>query len=322
MATKISNRLLMKKWIQKAIVQKAISFLPCNYKINYIFQRFITNGVALTDEYFTCRLQHAGEHLRAYQKFSSKPTPEKCLEIGTGWYPIIPVAFFISGSAKIYSVDLRFLTTYPNVVATLKQFVLFHDKGILSQHIKVVDDRIELLRRIASNPQNYDLQRVLCLLNICYLVGDARNLALEDDSIDLVNSNNTFEHIYPPILIPILKECRRVVDSKNGVMSHFIDMSDHFAHFDNSISIYNFLRFSDSQWSWIDNSIQPQNRLRINDYKAIFADLKIPISEESIREGNVETLGTIPLNERFTMIPPEILAVSHCCFVSDMKRAK
>jgi ubiquinone/menaquinone biosynthesis C-methylase UbiE len=159
-------------------------------------------------------------------------------------------------------------------------------------------------------------------LNITYLIEDARKLSLPDNSVDLVNSNNTFEHIYPDILIPILKEFIRVVKKQGGVMSHFIDMSDHFAHFDRSINIYNFLQFSDKQWKWIDNSIQPQNRNRIYDYKQIYHDLKIPISEEAFRKGNLNELKSIPLADKFINHPLDEIAKSHCHFISNMNSVK
>ena len=43
---------MIAKWQMKAIAQKAISFLPKKEKINYWFQKNITKGVTLTDEYF------------------------------------------------------------------------------------------------------------------------------------------------------------------------------------------------------------------------------------------------------------------------------
>ena len=104
-------------------------------------------------------------------------------------------------------------------------------------------------------------------------------------------------------------------------MSHFIDMSDHFAHFDKTINIYNILQFSDTEWQWIDNSIQPQSRLRIDDYEAMYRELEIPITEESHREGNLQELKQIKLDARFAEKPLKINAISHCHFVSDMKQA-
>lgn len=163
------------------------------------------------------------------------------------------------------------------------------------------------------------LDEILAKLHITYLIEDARNLSLADNLIDLINSNNTFEHIYPNLLIPILKEFKRVLKSKSGVMSHFIDLSDHFAHFDKSINLYNFLHFNDKQWKWIDNSIQPQSRLRIYDYRKIYADLAISINEESVRDGDLKELNKINLDKKYLNHPKNELAVTHCHFVSVFK---
>jgi hypothetical protein len=308
----------MKKWKQKAIVQKIISYLPLSHKINYIFQKYVTKGVNLSDEYFYDRLGHAREHIKGFQKYSNKTTPQSSLEIGTGWYPIVPICFFLIGTDKIYSVDISFLTSKERLQTTLLKFIESNHSGQLKNYIKFLPDRFDIIRNLLDNYGNLSLEEVLQKLNITYLIEDARKLSLPDDSIDLVHSNNTFEHIYPDILIPVLKSFKRVVKKQGGVMSHFIDMSDHFAHFDKSINIYNFLQFSDKQWKWIDNSIQPQSRLRIYDYKKIYADLSIPISEETFREGNLNELKTISLADKFFNKPLEEIAKSHCHFISSM----
>ncbi len=309
----------MKKWKLKAIVQKIISYLPFSHKINYIFQKYVTKGVYLSDEYFYDRLGHARDHLKGFQKYSYNSIPATCLEIGTGWYPIVPISFFLVGADKIYSVDISFLTSKERLHTTLQKFVECNKSGQLISYIDFLSDRFNIITNILADYEKFTLDEVLQKLNITYLIEDARKLSLPDDSIDLVNSNNTFEHIYPEILIPILKDFRRVVKKKGGVMSHFIDMSDHFAHFDKSINIYNFLQFSDKQWKWIDNSIQPQSRIRIYDYKKIYADLNIPISDESFRPGNLNELKSIPLDDKFANSPLEEIAKSHCHFISDMK---
>jgi hypothetical protein len=309
----------MKKWKLKAMVQKTISYLPLSHRINYIFQKYVTKGVNLSDEYFYDRLGHAKEHIKSYQKYSEKTVPTTCLEIGTGWYPIVPISFFLVGADKIYSVDISFLTSKERLQTTLQKFLECYEAGQLKNYIDFLPDRFDVITSLLADYAKFSLDEVLQKLNITYLIEDARKLSLPDNSIDLVNSNNTFEHIYPSILIPILKDFRRVVKKTNGVMSHFIDMSDHFAHFDKSINIYNFLQFSDKQWEWIDNSIQPQSRIRIYDYKQIYADLGIPISDESFREGSLDELRSVPIADKFANRPLEEIAKSHCHFISNMK---
>ena len=312
----------MQKWKQKVIVQKVISYLPFSHHINYLFQKYVTKGVYLSDEYFYDRLEHAAEHLKSFSRYANKAVPESSLEIGTGWYPTVPISFFLVGTAKIYSVDISFLTSKERMKTTLLKFVACHDEGRLKKYLDFIPEKYNVITRLLEQYEQLTLAQVLEQLNITYLIEDARKLSLPDNSIELVNSNNTFEHIYPEILIPIVKEFKRVVKKQGGVMSHSIDMSDHFAHFDKSINIYNFLRFTDAQWKWVDNSIQPQSRNRIYDYKKMYADLKIPITEESFRAGNVNELKTIRLAEKYAQKPLPELAKSHCHFISDMSRAE
>ncbi|MFH0893716.1 MAG: class I SAM-dependent methyltransferase [Bacteroidota bacterium] len=306
----------MKKWILKAVIQKTISYLPFRNRVNFFFQKYVTKGVRLTDDYFYDRLEHAGEHLSYYKKYNNKDFPESSLEIGTGWYPVVPTAFFLAGTDKIFSVDLSFLTSKKRIKITLDKFIESQENGKLSALIKVFPERWSLLLKLVSEYDKLDLQTILNRLNITYLVEDARKLSLPDCSVDLVHSNNTFEHIYPSILNSILSDFIRVVKKENGLMSHSIDMSDHFAHFDKSITIYNFLKYSEKKWRRIDNCIQPQNRLRYYDYKNMYQALSIPVTEETYRPGNSEECKSVNLNFSFSEKLIEETAISHCHFVS------
>ncbi len=309
----------MKKWMLKALVQKTISYLPFSYRINYFFQKYVTKGVRLTDAYFHDRLGHARDHIKAFAECSGRAVPERCLELGTGWYPIVPVSLFLTGAEKIYSVDIALLTSKDRIKKTIGKFLEAEKTGTLKKYVPCKEERIKNLHQIANDLKSITMAEALGKLKITHLVADARKLPLPNDSIDLVNSNNTLEHIYPETLIPILKEFRRVANKEHGVMSHFIDMSDHFAHFDPSITIYNFLQYSDSRWKWIDNSIQPQSRLRIDDYWEIYRTLDIPITKEIFRKGNPALVAAMDIDKKYRQKTMEVLAVSHCHFVSRMK---
>ena len=60
---------MIAKWKAEAIVQKGISYLPKKDKINYLFQKYVTKGVYLTDEYFTYKITHARDHLAYFKKY-------------------------------------------------------------------------------------------------------------------------------------------------------------------------------------------------------------------------------------------------------------
>jgi ubiquinone/menaquinone biosynthesis C-methylase UbiE len=148
---------------------------------------------------------------------------------------------------------------------------------------------------------------------------DARKLVnVATHSIDLVHSNNTFEHVYPEILKDILREFARVT-KKEGLQSHFIDMSDHFAHFDKSITIYNFLKYSCKTWDKIiDNNVQPQNRWRFAQFINLYHHLDIPVSDSIVRKGDLEALKTVKIHSEWKQYSSEELAISHCYIFSKM----
>ncbi len=306
----------MKLWILKAIVQKITSFMPFKHKINYLFQKFITKAVYLDDQYFYDRLNSGAMHLKSYSEFTNLDFPDVCLEIGTGWYPVVPIANFLSGANVIYSVDISFLTSKDRIRIALEKFFIAEKTGKLKELIRIKEERMDELHAIYEEFDTLSLDGILERLRIVYKVEDARSLSLPDDSIDLVHSNNTFEHIYPDILVPILAEFKRVVKKKNGIMSHGIDMTDHFANLDKSITCFNFLRFSDSKWRFIDNSIQPQSRLRYNEYVDIYERLSIPISKHECVKGKIEDLQSISLNSKYAGLTQDQLLIVGCRFIS------
>lgn len=305
----------MKKWILKAIIQKGISVLPYKHQINYLFQKFITKGVQLSPQYFEDRLIHLKEHLSFYQKYRGDLSECHALELGTGWYPVIPIGLFLAGAKDIKSIDISPLTHKDKVLLTMKLFLEWEKAGQLKPYITPLPERLASLQRLVENAQELDLTALLNEVHISYLVGDARSLPLPDASVNFITSNNTFEHIYPAILKDILIDFKRVLQPK-GLMSHFIDMSDHFAHLDPSISIYHFLRFSEKQWRWIDNDVQPQNRWRMYHYRELYANLGIPIAEEKNRPGDLIALHQQPIADTFSKIAEEELAISHGYVVS------
>lgn len=301
------------KWILKAIVQKGISFLPNSQKVNYWFQKNVTKGVALNDQYFGDKLGHATDHLRFYNTYN-KTDSFKVLELGSGWYPVVPVALYLAGADEIVSIDISPLMTREGIQQTIERFLKDEEADKLEKLTPyILPERLKILRAIAK--QHLGFKELLAALHLRLEIKDARNTAYPSDSFDLVCSNNTYEHIYPNILQPIVGEFQRIV-KPGGINSHFIDMSDHFAHLDQSITIYNFLRYSKTQWALIDNSVQPQNRMRLSDYKKLYKAAGIEVLHEEVRPGDHEALNRVKLHKDYAHYSPEDVVISHAHLVS------
>ncbi len=303
----------MKKWVLKALIQKVISFLPGSHKLNYWFQKYITKGVRLSDQYFQDKLVHALDHLR-FAKKAGLATSFKSLELGTGWYPVVPLSFYLAGAKQVSSIDLNRLMTHDSLCDCIEAF----QKALKANELSAFDEyfrseRIEQLQKIDC--RSMDQESLMLILNFEYRVGDARKLSDADGQFDLIHSNNVFEHVYPEVLKEILLEFKRVLKPE-GIMSHFIDMSDHFAHLDSSITIYNFLRYSEKAWARIDNSVQPQNRWRLSDYEQLYRELNFNITEREARPGEPEALANTKLHSDYAERDKRDLAVSHVHLVN------
>ena len=197
-----------------------------------------------------------------------------------------------------------------------QSFCSWKENGRLSTYLSDVSaERWEIVAELIKDYKSHDFETICKKLNLQLMLKDARSTELNEQSIDFICSNNTFEHIPGEILFGIIKEFKRIIKRK-GVMSHFIDLSDHFAHFDHTITIYNFLKYSDRRWQLIDNSIQPQNRLRFKEYRNMYISLDIPITEEAIRPGDLDALAKVEVHKVFDHFSPEELAISHGYIVS------
>ncbi len=55
---------MISKWVLKAIVQKTISILPRPERANFLFQKYVTKGVHLTDEHFGYKINEKASNVR------------------------------------------------------------------------------------------------------------------------------------------------------------------------------------------------------------------------------------------------------------------
>ncbi len=303
----------MTRWILKAAVQKTISVMPYRHRLNYFFQKYVTKGAHLTDELFEDKLTHCGSHVAAFEKYA-RTEKDSSLEIGTGWYPVVPIGLYLSGFSTVVSIDISPLISRDSIIAAINRYSDYSMTGRLSTFLPNVDEaRLNNARDLAS--RNLNSSDMMSEMGIHLVVGDASSTDFPANSFSLIHSNNTLEHIYPDVLRRIFREFNRTLHPL-GVMSHNIDMSDHFAHLDKTITNFNFLKFTDGQWRLIDNSIQPQNRLRISDFERMLGDSGFEVIERRDRVGTVEQLHSIRLSERYSTYPEEELLATHSNLIS------
>lgn len=290
----------MPSWLLKAALQGVMSALPASDRLNYLFQRHVTGSVVLSDEVFQRKVAQCSRHIQSFQAARADAgLPGVALELGTGWYPVVPVGLALAGVTRVVTVDVSSLLSPERTRRVLAAYAALLRSGEAEKLLpRISPDRAAVVAAAAADQATKSTDELLAPLGIQVLIGDARASGLPAGSVDLFVSNNTFEHIAPQVLREIVAEFKRLA-APGAVMDHFIDMSDHYAHFDGAITEFNYLRYSDRTWRLFNNRLQYQSRLRIPDYRRIVGEGGFSIVAEDDEQGPADALAAVALAPRF-----------------------
>ena len=268
--------------------------LPDGERVNYLFQRHVAHSLPAGESVFRRKFSRARQHLGEYERHGSRAPAEEAVfyEFGAGWDLAIPLSYACLGVGRQVLVDIR-----PSARVELVNESL----GVFERLWDELEREAGPLRPLGGPVAS--LGELEERLGIAYLAPrDARATGLDAESVDFVSSTDTCEHIPESDLARILAECRRLL-RPGGAFSCRVDLQDHYAYFDRSISRYNFLRFSDRAWSLVNSPLHFQNRLRAPDYLRLAREAGLELVSETpsgpSEEGLVE-LRSLPLAPRFS----------------------
>ena len=300
------------RWVAKAALQRGLGFLPQGERLNYLFQRHVAHSLPADESVFRSKFSRALQHLHAYEKHGpGRPAAEAVFyEFGAGWDLAIPLAYAALGVGRQVLVDIR-----PSARTELVNENLAAFERLWGELEKEAGRELRRLGGPLGSLTEVDER-----LGIAYLAPrDARSTGLAAESIDFVSSTDTCEHIPEDDLARIFRECHRLL-RPGGAFSCRIDLQDHYAYFDPSLSKYNFLRYSDGAWRVVNSPLHFQNRLRSPDYLRLVrgAGFEVLVERPSgPGEDGLEELRRLPLAPRFRNgYTPEELGVTVLSFVA------
>ena len=279
----------MPPWMLKAAAQGVAALLPGADRVSLFVQDRVLKTLRMDDRMAATKARRAFEHVASRTELAG--APNTVLELGTGWFPVSPLALAVAGTPRVISVDNTSHVRPEHLQASLGHVVALAERGAFVADAKRLDTARGLLRERAGAGW-------LEALGVEAIVGDARKLPLDAGSVDLMFSNNTLEHIPGPVIADIFRDFGRVA-APGAIMSHWIDMGDHYANFDRSIGVFHFLRYPERTWRLFNNSIHYQNRLRLSDFRKLHAETGWNIVREAPVRGTLEELRKVPLAPEF-----------------------
>jgi hypothetical protein len=306
-------------WKLKAAIQNTVSVLPSSvsYATYYWVQRHFGGLRRLSP---VERLVAGIDTWKRIQEQGVDPTDRVFFEVGTGWAPTVPLAYWLMGARRTITIDIN-----PYLKTELVREILDHIRANTTDvralfgallHQKRLDDLLQF-----ATDAEFSLARFLDLCCIEHIApGDAARTGLPARSVDFHTSYTVLEHIPPEVLSQILDEGNRIVRA-DGLFVHRIDYSDHFSHSDRTISSINFLQYSEATWArYAGNRFMYMNRLRHDDFLALFqsAGHRIVAATPSVDQRALQVLGdgSLRLSERFTSKARDVLSIRGSWLVS------
>ncbi|MDP5215906.1 class I SAM-dependent methyltransferase [Ruegeria sp. 2205SS24-7] len=226
------------------------------------------------------------------------------LEIGTGWYPVIPLMLRLAGARQVILTDAHPLLDRE----TLKAAVDFL-RARRTDLAERLGTSVEKIEETLTFPHDAPLDEALDALGLAYRV--QASLKEMDVRVDAIISHTVLEHVPPAVIVALLEQSRDIL-RPGGVISHGIDHSDHRAHRDARLSRVDFLRYSETIWKLL--CLNPQdytNRLRHSDYVAMVdaAGFDLVLERPILDSGARNALNEMVLAPRFRSRDPDDLAV-------------
>ncbi len=255
------------KYLFRLVFYKTIEFLPdiISDKIYLFFQKYLGQ----LDIY-----KYLDSAEMFIQNFDRPKRNTLYLEIGTGWYPIVPLKIL-----KKFA--------YPKSIENILVFSYDNRKLMSSKNEKDAFDVLQLQKAEFFNKFCY-------LPNVDLSVHDFSELKSIDFNDVVIFSKATLQHIKPELIIKIHKNL--IVRFPNHKIIHLINCNDHRQHTDKSISKYDFLKYNEQTWLRKITRFDYHNRLRIIEYQNIFELLGYKITLMKYESPSAKDITDFELN--------------------------
>ena len=268
---------------------------------------------------FEEKLGQCTQFLQSWLSFGTGKPGFSCLEVGTGWHPIVPLCLYLCGAREVWTFDIEPLLSLKRLRQLMRFFVDYDRSGKLKIFLPQYDsERLRELCAVVQGAQDVGAAEILSRLAIYAKVQDAQATGLPAGSIDLLFSNGVLQYIPRSILQGIFSEARRLA-SGSSIMAHRIRFIDQFSYFDNRISTLNFLRYSGAQWRWLNSPLIYQNRLRVSDFRDLLNKEGFELLSEESLSAPPQELAKVELAREFKRYSREDLLVSHSFIVARPK---
>jgi SAM-dependent methyltransferase len=291
-------------WRIKGLIQKGLSSVPHGTRMNDLLQRTV-GGLRNFDGQVASKVEDWVIFMDHLSTLNVSVEGAELFEIGTGWFPTLPVCFALAGAGSCHTFDLHRhldLKLTRRMLGAL-QTLLPKIAGAAKRPLERVEADYRLIVGQATLADILNAARVRY-----HAPADATATSLPEETVDIVFSNSVFEHVPGEVIAGMMRESRRVLRT-GGTAIHCVNCGDHYAYVDRGITPINYLQYPADRWRRWNNELLYQNRLRPKDFRDLGerAGLEVILDHFRPRPELVEVLSRLKIAEEFRHYPPEQL---------------
>jgi hypothetical protein len=290
-------------WQLRCAVGAAKSLLPFQNQLRRLKRSVLPPA---PDATYENAISGGGHHIAAFRREGLPVKGQTFLEIGSGWFPIIPMMFRMVGAERVYLTDPHRLLDRNGILGAAG--FLRDRKASVAERLGIDPAQVE---DVVEGLDGLELDQMMEELGFTYLAP----FEIGVDSVLLVDgvfSQTVLEHIPPATIEDIVEGLKGSLPS-GTVMSHGIDNTDHRSHRDNRLGRFDFLRYSETTWRML--CLNPQdytNRLRHSEYVDLFerCGCQVRVERKYASKQEIEEVMGMQLWGRFREAPADDLAVA------------
>jgi SAM-dependent methyltransferase len=290
-------------WKTKATLFCLFDRTPFGDRLHHFTQKRLTHTVPRPHDAYPFYNDRVERYIGAFERWGADLTKARYLEFGAGWDLFYPLSLWCCGLNSLLLLDRYSLARTDDINHTIAGLQQRPPEGATRTP----------KRRLSLN-MHQDLKTYY---GITYTApADASHVQEPHKSIDLVSTTSTLEHVPFDDLEGTMRELARIC-RPNAVLVMLIDYSDHYSHGDRSLTPYNFLRYSNEEWSRFNPPIHYQNRRRHHEFRDLFRRCGFQTLEEDCTRPDDwrSLLNQQPLNCEFAAIDPSDAAITAGFFV-------
>ncbi|MBN8575730.1 MAG: hypothetical protein J0L66_02265 [Cytophagales bacterium] len=213
------------------------------------------------------------------------------VELGSGWLPVVPYELIlIHNAARVLTFDIN-------------------------QHYS--DSKIKQLSLLYNSLYGFNLSPGL-LPNVHYYPKTNILNHKFESAVDVFLSRNVLEHVAPADLYEIHQQMFNSLHH-NSFVIHQISPSDHRAYTDRSLSLWDFLRYSQEEWDKIQTRFDYHNRWRLPHYIGMFKQCGFEVMYCSFKSHKADQKLPDKIHKEFGMFTLEELTAGNILIILKKK---